>query len=328
MRLFIFEFVSSGYLLNQPLPTSLTAEGELMLRCLLNDALEMQWHDKIEICTLRDHRLPALTYPIKVYTAHSTNEARAHWQTALLWADNVLVVAPETEDVLATFSQSVLEAKKGLLGCSPNAIRLTTSKRQTALLLAKHQLPTIPTYQPRQAFPDNSTGWIIKPDTGAGCEHTFFCQERANIRQYLPRVPNPIIQPYIQGDAASLTLLTDGISCRLAAVNKQGIQWDDKQKLYLSHVTVNALYPFASRFQPLLDCLCSAITGLWGWIGIDVIITETGYAIIEINPRLTTSYAGLGKSLQANPLFLLLQLSQTKDVLNTPLAHNPVLLGI
>ncbi|AUI68895.1 ATP-grasp domain-containing protein [Beggiatoa leptomitoformis] len=327
MRLFIFEFISSGYLLDQTLPDSLVIEGDLMLRCLLNDAVEVKWKESIEICTLRDYRLAPLNLPIQVYTPRSTNEARAHWQTALQWANMVLVVAPETEGVLATFSQAVVAAKKILLGCRLPAIQLTTSKRQTALQLASYQLPIIPSYQARQAFPESPNGWIVKPDTGAGCEHTYLCNERAMIRQYLPLIPNPIIQPYIVGEAASLTLLTDGINCRLVAVNKQHIQVDNHHQLHLNTLTVNLFYSFASRFQAVVECLPKAIPGLWGWVGVDVLITDTDYFVVEVNPRLTTSYVGLKTSIQANPLSLLLHLLYSDEVFTMPLAHEAIFLG-
>jgi predicted ATP-grasp superfamily ATP-dependent carboligase len=42
------------------------------------------------------------------------------------------------------------------------------------------------------------------------------------------------------------------------------------------------------------------IPGLKGYTGIDLIRSEAGYKIIEINPRLTTSYAGIRQVINLN----------------------------
>jgi predicted ATP-grasp superfamily ATP-dependent carboligase len=47
---------------------------------------------------------------------------------------------------------------------------------------------------------------------------------------------------------------------------------------------------------------------LWGYAGVDLMQCEQGPRVLEINPRLTTSYAGLRQSLGINPAALVLEL--------------------
>ena len=42
---------------------------------------------------------------------------------------------------------------------------------------------------------------------------------------------------------------------------------------------------------------CRALPGLRGYIGVDVILTESEAVVIEVNPRLTTSYLGVRAAL-------------------------------
>jgi predicted ATP-grasp superfamily ATP-dependent carboligase len=50
---------------------------------------------------------------------------------------------------------------------------------------------------------------------------------------------------------------------------------------------------------------------LWGYAGIDLILTAGGPVILEINPRLTTSYVGLRQATGENPATLMLDLYRT-----------------
>jgi len=48
--------------------------------------------------------------------------------------------------------------------------------------------------------------------------------------------------------------------------------------------------------------------GLSGIIGIDLILTKEGPVVVEVNPRVTTAYAGLHASLGINPAAFLPEL--------------------
>ena len=55
--------------------------------------------------------------------------------------------------------------------------------------------------------------------------------------------------------------------------------------------------------------MCRAIPGLWGYVGVDLVIGDNGPVVLEVNPRLTTSYIGLSRSIGHNVAELLLRLA-------------------
>ena len=109
-----------------------------------------------------------------------------------------------------------------------------------------------------------------------------------------------IVQPYIPGIPASLSVLCYDGSHSLLACNAQRIQITNHRLVY-SGVAVNALAHRRHEFEELVSRILEAVPGLRGYIGIDLVITELGPIVMEINPRLTEAYVGLRQSLRFNP---------------------------
>jgi predicted ATP-grasp superfamily ATP-dependent carboligase len=57
--------------------------------------------------------------------------------------------------------------------------------------------------------------------------------------------------------------------------------------------------PFDSRLKSeafvAAETVAKSFHGLRGYVGVDLVLTEKGPVVIEVNPRLTTSYVGLRK---------------------------------
>ncbi len=69
----------------------------------------------------------------------------------------------------------------------------------------------------------------------------------------------------------------------------------------MSACQVNITIKNRTIYQHLINQVAKAIPGLWGYIGIDIVQPEHGLAlIVEINPRLTTSYPGIAQALGIN----------------------------
>jgi len=71
---------------------------------------------------------------------------------------------------------------------------------------------------------------------------------------------------------------------------------------------VGGMEEHREAFSRLADDIAALLPGLWGYNGIDVVCGGKGIVVLEINPRLTTSYVGLGESLGRNPAELVLGL--------------------
>ncbi len=62
----------------------------------------------------------------------------------------------------------------------------------------------------------------------------------------------------------------------------------------------------------------AALPGLHGIVGVDYIATANGPVVVEVNPRLTTSYAGLRRSLGVNPAAFVAELIRDGAVPDLP----------
>ena len=79
--------------------------------------------------------------------------------------------------------------------------------------------------------------------------------------------------------------------------------------MVLDGITVNAYPRDAERFQILSQRIAETLPGLWGYIGVDLIRMNDGaLTVLEVNPRLTTSYCGLHAALGINVARALLRL--------------------
>jgi len=58
------------------------------------------------------------------------------------------------------------------------------------------------------------------------------------------------------------------------------------------------------RLASLARSVAAALPGLSGLYGVDVVMAASGPVVVEVNPRLTTAYAGLREALDLNPAVL------------------------
>ena len=313
MRLFICEFITGGGLQDKELPDALVREGNIMLEALLTDLLEMGITD---IITTRDDRLDALSLPVKQIVIEG--DFYRIWQSCMNDADAVLIIAPESEDVLFKLTVMAEQSECYFLGCSSKSVQTTSSKLKTANLLSKNKIPCIETSLLKdKTIPENRDGWVIKPDDGVGAEDCYFC---ADIKA-LDRLKDSIciekfvIQEYVPGIPASLSMICYQGKAQLLACNEQIFSFNPDSstgKGEFKGLVINGLLDQWIVFNTIAQNIARADKELWGYIGVDLIVTETGPVVVEINPRLTTSYAGLRESLALNPAELILSIWQNE----------------
>jgi len=316
MKLFIYEHITSGALIDEPLPASLAREGNDMLTAIVQDLAQLS---NIELIILRDARLEPLENILN-HTAHqlyiidSANSFQTTYLKAINNADMVLPIAPETDGVLNRVQQQILNSNGQLLASDADAIRICSDKVQCHKQLQGygiHSPTTIRASEWSLKQLNSSTGFIIKPQDGAGCIDTYFMTDSLSLKSWLESNPdelnNMIIQPYIDGLAISLSILSDSNDTRVLAINQQKIKFTDGKLSFIGNI-VNGVDEddlTHSQATEIASKVHHAISGLWGFIGIDLILHKKDIFVIDINPRLTTSYIGLRQSLNHNPAQLL-----------------------
>ena len=305
MRIFVYEHITGGGCLGEALPPSLAHEGELMLRALLDDLRDVAG---TEVLIMRDPRLSVFDAALEVARPQSKAEARNLFRHCCISADAVWPVAPETNGALKRLSMEILDCGRILLGSLPEAIDIAASKTLTARTLAQAGVPAVATYRHPAQLPADIQEVVIKPDDGAGCQDTHrFGRADALDWWNKKSSANHVLQPYLHGDPRSLSLLCDSESAQLLSCNEQQISIEGSELRFVG-VKVNAVHTNRDRYAQLARQIAGAIPGLWGYVGVDLIETNSGPVVLEINPRLTTSYAGLRQALGSNPAALVLAL--------------------
>jgi tyramine---L-glutamate ligase len=324
MKLFVYEHITSGALADQELPQGFAHEGDAMLNAILQDLAEQP---QLELIILRDSRLDeiaslALNTSCEFLWIQDIEQFERHWITALQHSDVALVIAPETDNQLINIQQTILGHDKPYLGSSQQATELCSNKLRCFQYLFKHNIPTVHTQiasQWQSGNLDYSNGIVIKPIDGAGCIDTAFFNTTLDAKQYLQDRSDAtqaslIVQPYIKGSPASLSLFISDNKVSVLSINRQQIQLHHSRLTFqgstVNVIPANELTPKAA--QSLADNIHRLIPELWGFVGIDLVLTPSGPILIEINPRLTSSYIGLKSTLNINPTDLLIKYMSEK----------------
>jgi predicted ATP-grasp superfamily ATP-dependent carboligase len=305
IRVFLYEFACAA-----PqwavLPASLRSEGLAMLSALVADFQRM---GNVEVCTLLARDFPAnqfLPHSPGGKGAGNAEDEREQFLTLSRSSHFTLAIAPESDGLLETRCRWIDEAGGHSLGCSREAIVLTSDK----LALASHlQACNIPT--PATRTGDDLTGVrfpaVCKPRFGAGSQATFLVRDEPELIRRARVVSDEtgqeaLLQPFFPGMAASVAFLVGPRQC-LPLLPARQILSDDGRFRYLGG-EMPLPTPLAERAVTLAGRAVRSVQGLAGYVGVDLVLgpAEDGSAdaIIEINPRLTTSYIGLRQLAESN----------------------------
>ena len=212
------------------------------------------------------------------------------------------IVAPETGGELARLQAAVGEDR--WIGCDAAAIACAASKRATLAVLAAAGVPT-----PLDDAANHRGRWIVKPDDGAGCLSTRVHPDLATARSVVAwqrRRDDPLVlQPFIEGEALSVSMIVGADLAAVVSFNRQQIAVDAAGRLSDRGVQAAALDPATDPRVARLDALATAtaraLPGLGGFVGIDIVWNqERGAVVIEVNPRVTCAYVGLSAKLGRN----------------------------
>jgi tyramine---L-glutamate ligase len=312
MRLLVYEFITGGGLIGAPLPPTLLREGRMMRDALLADLTSVT---EINVTLTRDPRCPwpVTDFLINRVEPHDHETAIAYFERALLEVDMVWPIAPESDGALARLAGLARAAGKKVLLSDAMTLAICTSKYQTARVLGDAGIAVVPTYHSLTEAKKQKGKWVSKPDDGSGGEGIrLWPSMDAAGRACIAEKQCPcVFQPWCSGESLSLSLLCASGAAVLLAVNRHDVAWKS-DGLTLAALTVNAYSRDANDFQMLAQRIALALPGLWGYIGVDLIRSEDGtLTVLEVNPRLTTSYCGLRAALGINVVQALL--SQRRD---------------
>ena len=296
MKHFLFEFITGGGLIGQALPDSLVREARMMVQTLLKELIECG-HYKITIT--RDSRVDSFGRDV---TEHTINTPFKKILPELVRKSDICwLIAPETENCLYNLTDLFMQNASIFIGSDLNAVHTTASKLITCNILENANICTPDTKLLKDVIPDSKSGWIIKPDDGVGAENCIYVSDRLSLLEYMTIKENDnyIIQPFIEGEHMSMSLFVYNKNIQLLSCNKQEITLK-KNLISLTGIGVNEFLSYQDQMRELAESIVSAIPGFSGYIGIDLVRSNNNFFVIDINPRFTTSYAGISASLGIN----------------------------
>jgi predicted ATP-grasp superfamily ATP-dependent carboligase len=303
-RVLVHEYVSGGGWAEPELPASLAAEGRAMLRAVLAD---LNAWGRVRTCATVDARLPGVDLAADRLVPLAPSRHMPALEELALEFDAVLVIAPESKGVLTRITQRLESLNVPLLGATSHAVSVAADKWQCYQLFREN---TIPTPETRlldcEDAPTTASGleppWVIKPRAGAGAEGVYLTEDPVSPHRAQTHAGvgsgQCLLQSFIPGVHASVSLISNGEEAMALSLNQQEIGVG--APFAYSGGKIPLQHPLEQRAFSLARRSVSLIPGLRGYIGVDLVMTDKECYVIEINPRITTSYVGLRRVIDLN----------------------------
>ncbi|HYO23628.1 MAG TPA: ATP-grasp domain-containing protein [Lacipirellulaceae bacterium] len=304
MRIFLYEWITGGGLVEHSgrLPASLLAEGAAMIQALAADFAALPG---AEVAVLRDLRLDELELPgCEIVEVDSDSTWRSEFDRCAQAADWTMVVAPEFDGILV----GTLARMEGHGARSLNAplefVRLAADKHATAERLAAHGVAA-PVGRLLEAdaakmpadFPYPA---VLKPASGAGSQHTLRIEGPGDEPEPYPWPRR--LERFHAGRPASVSAICGPAGVALLPPCWQHISQDGRFT-YRGGAIVGEAH-LAARAHALAGQALAAMPPARGYVGVDLVLGDDPAGaedvVVEINPRLTTSYVGLRAAVEGN----------------------------
>jgi tyramine---L-glutamate ligase len=322
-RVFIYEHVSGGGFNNREIPLSLFSEGFGMLRTIIEDFKALDF----EVKTMLDYRIMRMSillncdYIMEVKRGTTIIE---EFKSLIKDCQYVFIIAPEFSKILYKFTKVAEDMGKTLFSMNSAPILLGSSKLQTYNFFKNSGVLTPMTFHiknfdnkfsiedARKFFHLLHSPAILKPEDSVGAESIYLIRNEQELEkiiskenQYLDDNRDYVLQEYINGTDLSASFIKQENRLIILSINSQKIKLIKNKINYLGGMTpADNSDHIKKEIIELTENL--DLTKFKGYFGIDFIRMADGKIyLIEINPRLTTSYIGIRNISKANPILLL-----------------------
>jgi len=302
-KILIYEYITGGGLINEDLTSDLMHEAILIIKSLYRSGENSKY---FECDHLLDYRLKDFYKDNSIIIKnkddlYNTNFLRKY--------NYVLPVMPESNLKLYDYAKFLESNKINMLLSDSKTIKMCSDKYEFYKFICNNKLNTVKTYL---KYTKNMYGkrFVIKDRYGVGCSYVEITKD---INKLSTINSNNIIQDYIVGQDYSLSVFFTRAGFKLLTINKQLIRINQNDQMYLSGIMVNIKHDFYIKFVSIISKIKNIFPGLRGFVGIDLLVNDKEIFIIEINPRLTTSFVGVYDTLGINIIDLIINSRYIKN---------------
>ncbi|HKM60819.1 MAG TPA: ATP-grasp domain-containing protein [Candidatus Bathyarchaeia archaeon] len=311
MKILLYEHVSGGGYAGKPLDQSVLSEGFGMLRCLAQDFKAAG----NEVTVLLDERIAKMKPPLAakstvlVFPAQGVEKSLVN---AAKTNDAVYVIAPETGQILQSLVTLVGKTSKVALNCEASAIGNVADKAVLYETLKNNDLCTPETVTfdvekdlaqvEREIRSQLSYPVVIKPVDGVSCGGLSIIHEDRLLETAIEKIKATssakicIAQEFVCGETASVSLICKKDKALSVSLNKQIVNLSEPEGA--SSYEGGAVpfdHPLKAEAFKAAEKVASCFVGLRGYVGVDFVLAQGRAFVVDVNPRLTTSYVGLSK---------------------------------
>ncbi|QDV52548.1 ATP-grasp domain-containing protein [Gimesia fumaroli] len=307
MNVFVSEYLCSGACDLSQEDASLLTEGTAMLDAVVTDLLAIP-DCTVTVCVQESLPLVSDVFQqaehsqrLQIVRVTKPEQEQADFDRACQNADVVWVIAPEFDSLLVSRTERALQSDARVVGPDLDAIQLTADKWRLFEFLSERELPTIPTVLMQDELTASEAAFpcLIKHRFGAGGQGLEFLTKAED---WLKRRPafgeqrsDYIMQPFLAGRSFSTVVLADIARREIFPPGEQRINWEPNFAYQGGAIPVKLEPDVVDSIHKLISRVCEQLPGLVGYVGFDILLPDADPKkplIVEINPRLTTSYVG------------------------------------
>mgnify|MGYP001174651994 CR=1 FL=1 len=208
-----------------------------------------------------------------------------------LTGKSLILIAPETNKINIKIAQK-LKKKFTLLNSDFETLKIFASKKKTFLELRKKRIPVVRVENNANL---KDVKYILKPIFGAGSENIKITNSDTKKKEGI------IVQKYYDGEVGSFIMLCKKKRMLLLSCNKHILNIK-KKTISQTGTIVGGLEQHRKMINNLAIKLKRGFPGLFGYIGVDILMIKGQWKILEVNTRFTSSFAGLEKAYGYNAL--------------------------
>ena len=327
MKIFIGEYICGGGLRTlspSEIQPSLLREGRAMLSALIEDVSQFAEVTTVVDSAAFDETSSPLHGHLSALHPHRINqypcvsidseaELIRQWGRVARSCDFSLVIAPETDATLLRIVSSFRDNDIEVVAPSNQFIKAASDKRQTAKHFHESSVPHPFTTWLRDTPNDTvkhlaterepepnhqSRSYLIKPYDGCGSQGIQCFDAYPDALNDLDR--DQVLQEKVVGQNVSVAVISNDRQTHVLPAVSQRLKTGTFEYLGGEGPLGKVLQVRARDLA--LQALDAMPKGRRGFVGLDLILgdaQEDDY-VIEINPRVTTSYVGLRKIIKGN----------------------------